>query len=426
MRIVCRRVLGILLLTAVAGALSGAGTRSTAHTAKTHKPRKHRQKAHRLIACSTATSGGPPVGSAGPAFTNVGGQPFGVATVRGYAFVADATGSLDVLDDSGRAPRLLFRIGLGGSQGMGVTMTADGRYLLVADGSDGAVVVDVARAEVGDPNAVLGTLHSSSGQHLSGAVEVVTSPDGRFAFVALQNSNRIAVYGLSTAIANHFSKSTYLGAVPVGDTPVGLALSPDGRWLYSTSSQAGQLASRYVAGSRGALSVISVATAERSPGRAVAGTVTAGCAPVRVAVSPNGAQVWVTARDSDDLLAFSAAKLRTDARRSQLAMVRVGEAPVGLAVVDGGREVVVADSNRFHARGKNAQLTVVSASAALAHRPAIVGTVRSGLFPVEMALEPAATVLLVGNYGSGTLESVHISARAQETRLRRAKPRADD
>src|SRR5579863_4281143 len=120
MRIMWRRVLGILLLAAVAGALSGAGSRPTAHKTGTHKPTKHKHRASGLIACSTATSGGPPVRSADPSFANVGGEPFGVATVRDYAFVADATGSLDVLDDSGSAPRLLFRISLDGAQGMGV------------------------------------------------------------------------------------------------------------------------------------------------------------------------------------------------------------------------------------------------------------------------------------------------------------------
>ncbi len=426
MRIVRRRVLVVLLLTVTAGVLIGAGNRPAAHKSKAHKPTKHKPKAPSQIACSTATAGGPPVRSANPSFTNLGGEPFGVASVRGYAFVVDATGTLDVLDDSRSAPRLLYKITLDGVHGMGMNITADGRYLLIADDSDGAIVVDVSRAEVGDPNAVLGTLSSSSGHRLGGAIEVVASRDGRYAFVALQSRLRIAVYRLAAAIAHHFAKSTYLGAIPAGDAPVGLAVSPDGRWLYSTSALAGRLAGRFVPASRGSLSVINVATAEQNPGKAVVATVSAGCAPVRVAVSPNGAQVWVTARESDDLLAFSAAKLRADARHSGLASVRVGEAPVGLALVDGGREIVVADSNRFNARGRSARLTVVDASAALAHRPAIVATIRSGLFPLEMALEPAGTVLLVGNFKSGTVESVHVAAHAQETRRRRAKTRADD
>jgi len=94
--------------------------------------------------------------------------------------------------------------------------------------------------------------------------------------------------------------------------------------------------------------------------------------------------------------------------------------------VAGDGRVVVADSNRFGAAGRNADLTVVSVKDALAHRPAVVGTIRAGLFPREMALEPAGTVLLVGNFESGTLESVHVATLAQETHGRSSKPRADD
>ena len=46
---------------------------------------------------------------------------------------------------------------------------------------------------------------------------------------------------------------------------------------------------------------------------------------------------------------------------------------------------------------------------------AIVGTIRAGLFPRDMALEPAGTVLLVSNFGSGTLEPVHVVDHAQES-----------
>lgn len=65
----------------------------------------------------------------------------------------------------------------------------------------------------------------------------------------------------------------------------------------------------------------------------------------------------MTARASDALLCFSAAALRTDPGRALVAIVRVGEAPVGLMLVRNGSLVVVADSNRFGASG---QLEAVS------------------------------------------------------------------
>jgi DNA-binding beta-propeller fold protein YncE len=65
---------------------------------------------------------------------------------------------------------------------------------------------------------------------------------------------------------------------------------------------------------------------------------------------------------------------------------------------------------------------VVDSSAALAHRPAIIGTINAQQFPRDVALEPAGTVLLVSNFGSGTLEAVHIGDHAQESHRARAKP----
>lgn len=100
------------------------------------------------------------------------------------------------------------------------------------------------------------------------------------------------------------------------------------------------------------MSVISVARAERGEAHAVVASVPADCSPVRVVVSADGSTVWVTARESDLLLAFSAARLIEDPAHALLAAVRVGEAPVGLALVDGGRWIVVAGSNRFTRRGR--------------------------------------------------------------------------
>jgi DNA-binding beta-propeller fold protein YncE len=156
------------------------------------------------------------------------------------------------------------------------------------------------------------------------------------------------------------------------------------------------------------LSVISLAKAERDPARSVIATVPAHCQPVRVAVSADGRTVWVTARASDQLLAFSATRLISDPSHALLAAVRVGEAPVGLALTSGDQRVVVADSNRFNASGAHSDLTVVSAPAALAGRSAILGTIPAGSFPREMALEPNGDTLLVGNFASKQLEAVAV------------------
>jgi DNA-binding beta-propeller fold protein YncE len=300
----------------------------------------------------------------------------------------------------------------------------------------------VARAERGANDPVLGTLSPPRAAHVqaAGAIETASSAHGRYVFVSLEYGSPggvIAVYRIGSTSAPRFGSSDYVGEIMLGSAVVGSALSPDGRYLYATSEVARQspaprrgretlfqpgetpaqrVASRVRNSGRaglepdGTLSVISVATAERDPTRAVLATVPALQQPVRVAVSPDGSVVWVTARASDRLLAFSAAKLLSDPARALLADVRVGTAPVGVAVADNGKRVIVADSNRFNTAGAHAAITIVGARAALARRPAIIANLRAGLFPREVAVEPDG-VALVSNFASDQLEAINIADR---------------
>lgn len=331
------------------------------------------------------------------AFVSLAGPPFGISVTSDgrWSFVDETSnGRLAVLSTRVFRPRVVRTIAV--SPGVeGNSLTADGRYLLLANGGNGAMVLSVNRAETGAGRVVLGTLAQPGAHGPGGAIEVVSSPDGRYAFVSVEYEARIAVYDLHAALADHFSRASYLGSIPTGQLVDGLAVSPDKRWLYATSEI-------------GSLSVIRLATAEHQPARSVISIVPAGCNPTRVAPSPDGHIVWVAARGGDQLLAFSATKLRTDPAHAQLAAVPVGATPVGLALINGGREVVVADSNRFQTTGAIAELTVVRAAAALAHHPALIGTIPTGTFPRELAVEPRHPTLLVGNFGSNQLEAVDL------------------
>ena len=367
-----------------------------------------------------------------------GGSPFGVAVTPGggFGFVTDPGRSvIDVLrmakTASGR-PVLVRSIPVAGAP-LGETITTDGKYLLAADGN-GAVVLSVARAESGAASAVLGTLTAPGGGNGSGAlsgdaIEVATSRDGRYAFVTLEYDQRAAVFNLAGAVSHGFGGADYVGSIPLGQAAVGLAVSPDGRWLYATSE--GAVPAQHPVGIRaspgrggpalsatqaaragivpgeppGTLTLIDLRRAETDPAHSVVATVDAGCQPVRVITAGNGTQVWVTARASDEVLCFAAARLVTDPSHALVALVRVGEAPVGLTAVRDGTLIVVADSDRFSVTGADADLTVVNVADALDGRPAIVGHIPAGLFPRDMTAAPNGTVL-VSNFSSGQVETV--------------------
>jgi hypothetical protein len=54
-------------------------------------------------------------------------------------------------------------------------------------------------------------------------------------------------------------------------------------------------------------------------------------------------------------------------------------------------------------------MAVVGVAAALAGRAALLGYLRAGGFPRQMALEPDGKVLLVTNFGSQQLEAVGLA-----------------
>ena len=364
----------------------------------------------RAPGCSTRTGPGPLLAGARTAMTPVPGDPFGVAESPGgrWTFVGLAVSTAanpaaaDVFRNQPAGTPVLARtVPAGSGEPLGVALTRDGRYLLAADARSGAAVIDARRAEQGVPGALLGTLSAPRG---GGAIEVAVSPDNRFAFVSLEDSGDVAVFRLRQALAHGFGPADFAGTIPAGLAPVGLAVSPDGRWLYATS----EMGRRGPVG-QGTLTVIDVRRAETDPARSVKAAVSAGCSPVRVAVSADGRVVWVTARGSDALLGFSSALLRSRPGQALVARVRVGAAPVGLALVDGGARIVVADSNRFRGPATPSDLAVVSVPAALDGRPALLGYLRAGAFPREMALRPGGRTLYVSNFGSRQLEAVSVA-----------------
>ena len=352
--------------------------------------------------CDTAVAAAPALGAVSQAAVPVPGSPFSVvATADGRWSFVTLNSAVEVLSNRSPAPVADRQVSVPGTP-QGEQLTSDGRYLLVADGS-GAVVIDAAGAEDGAAGAVLGTLSSPAGR---GAVEVAVSPDDRFAFVTLELSDSLAVFDLHKALASGFGPADFVGTVPLGTAPVGLAVSPDGRWIYATSESAKGAATAQTVGT---VTAIDLRQAETRPADAVAGTVPAGCSPVRVVTSADGKVVWVTARGSDAVLGFSAAALRTDPRHALLTQVQVGEAPVGLALSGDGQRLVVADSDRFNAKGATANLAVVNVSAALARRPALLGLIPAGAFPREMTVIPRTNTLLVTDYLAERVQAVNLA-----------------
>jgi DNA-binding beta-propeller fold protein YncE len=305
-------------------------------------------------------------------------------------------------------------------------MTHDGKLLIVAD-DEHVVFMDVMRMTSGQGDPILGYISDGGG---SGSVYANLTTDDKFLFVSDENTETITVINLEKARAEGFKETAKVGKIPVGDAPIALTFSPDGKWLYTTSQLAPNSLNWPIACkpegadpatakekyAQGAIIVVDVARAQTDPANSIVANIPAGCSPVRLAISPSGDRVYVTARNSNSLLAFDTNAIRSNAEHAQVGKVPVGSAPVGVAVVNDGQFVLVTNSNRF-AKDQTARqtLTVIDAGRVNEGQAAITGSVPAGIFPREFGQSPDGRTLFVANYNSSELEVIDLNRLKQAT-----------
>lgn len=373
--------------------------------------------AHRQVTqttgCPVRTAPGRPLAAPPPRTLAVPGDPFAAMILPGGRWAAVSLtepgdlgerGELALLAIHSTVSRLVRTVTLppptGGAAGM--ALTHDGRLLLVADTTDTAVV-RVAALEHGDPHPVIGILGDSG----VGQYEVAVSGDDHYAFVADETSGELSVFDLALARRRGFrSRGVAVGVIRLAKAPVGVAVASGGALIYVTTLGG--------FGAHGRLWAIDARRAEHGGGRAaVLAHAPAGCQPVRVVMSPDGRTAWVTALRSNGLLGFDTLALRRDPSHALRAAVPVGSEPVGLLLIDGGRVALVGDSNRFQpgsgGRGSLPQISVVSTTDALAHRPAVTGSLPAGgLFPRDLAYDRATGQVLVPDFTSSDIEVLRL------------------
>lgn len=255
-----------------------------------------------------------------------------------------------------------------GGEPLALAVSPDGRKVYVAQRTSparGAVaVVHVARRRV------LSTTVEAEGVPRS----VVASPDGQRIYVAVDG---VGVRVMDAAVA------TVLGtiATPLGDgaldNPQGLAISPDGALLAASDGLPG-----------GAVGVWR--TADR--GLQARLVMPAGQAPLGVVFAPDGERAWVVAADTTGL---QTATLRsfdplTGAAQAPLA---VGALPTGIAVTPDGAAVFVA-SQAAHTVSRVATASGVTTS------------VPVNLSPTALVISPDGTRVYVVSGGANAVQAL--------------------
>jgi len=285
----------------------------------------------------------------------------------------------------------------------GIALTKDGKDLLVA-AQNSILVLSVSDAEEGAGSISVGTLTvpgiSGNGQ----AVDVLVSKQGKYAFLTLKAANQVAVFNLRQALSSSgFDSDAYVGSIKMSGNPVGMALSPQGGKLYVSSY--GPDTTQVQA--NGTISILNVVKAENKTSASLIGRVQGLCEPARMVTAGN--TLWVTARGSNTLLGFAADKLLTEPKKALISKVKIGQTPIGMLLVNGGRRLVIADTDVNKTGGKADNLAVVNVGAALAGKSALLGYIPSGELPRELAVVPGGRVLVVSDNGSAQVQTVDLS-----------------
>lgn len=292
-------------------------------------------------------------------------------------------------------PPSLPRFGVPGV--FGLALTHDNRILIVA-ALDRLSFFDLARLTSGAANPLLGELRPDGAP--PGYFNLAITANDKILFVTDHNEESITAIDLAAARQASFARIPVVGKIQVGYGPGSVALSRDDRYLYATTQIADPgwhwpNACRAPGAPatatpnhhpRGAVHVIDVAQAIADPTHSVVMTTEAGCDPVRLALSPTADRAYVTARSDNALLAFDTDRLRTDSSHALIGRVLTHTGPVGIAVLDEGRKVAVANALRFTGVSADSEVvSIIDATAMGSNRSLVIGNFASdGSVDIEL------------------------------------------
>ncbi len=162
----------------------------------------------------------------------------------------------------------------------GIALTHDGK-LLIAAAIDEVIFLNVRRMTESAADPVLGSF--SDGPNV-GSIYANVTADDKLLFVGEERARSITVIDLERARRNGYKADAIIGKIPVGNAPIALTFSLDGKWLYTTSQVAltewnwpkacsteGQASAKSeLTRPEGAVIVVDVARASTNPAQSVA------------------------------------------------------------------------------------------------------------------------------------------------------------
>lgn len=208
-------------------------------------------------------------------FTKAGAYGIDFTPDGGYAFVAckNATPTvtkISAFDDSINEITLTTEDGFKLGSPMDVAVTADGSAAYLSTGSYNYVVGYIGIVSpLSSENPTVSAIHVGGSSNR----ELAITPDGKYLYVASENPN-------GSVIKVNVADNTVITTIDVlsNNTPHGVAISPDGLWVYVSLRYEG-------------VAIIDASTDE------VVNIIEAGFDPVGIAFTPDGKYAYVASGD---------------------------------------------------------------------------------------------------------------------------------
>lgn len=211
---------------------------------------------------------------------------------------------------------------------IGVAVTSDGKRVYVTSpgpimNNNGFVgnTVSVINAAT---NALVGSITVETGP-----IGIALTPDGKFAYVGNNGSDVVSLINTAT---NTVVSSIAIPSVSLGSTnqPIGVAVTPNGNYAYVANNGSNSVSVINTTTNKVILSI------PLPPGST---------SPAGIAITPNGQYVYVADMNNNNGSTPGTVSVIRTSTNTVLASIPVGHAPIGIAVTPDGKFVYVANSN---------------------------------------------------------------------------------
>jgi DNA-binding beta-propeller fold protein YncE len=286
-------------------------------------------------------------------------------------------------------------------------------------------VLDVAALMSGSGQSIRGYIDSprfsNKGGTQTGAMPI--SRDGKYLFITQHPLAWISIIDLQKVEAGRFGAEAVAGGFATEQWPSGIVVAPDGRHLLYTANSTAtagpslkcrpygsvDLSEPAVAPPH-AIFVADIEMALSKPESAIVGALSTRCGAAPLASSPDGRALYAISHQDGVLLAFDAQPVLQGAKAPMLAgIVPVGSFPRDVLVVDGGKKVIVANSNQVLGGVTDTEtLTVIDTAKIASGTGAVLGTIPVGADPRYLSVTADGRTLLVSNYKSRTLQLIDL------------------